>query len=142
MRRVLLLLVVAAAVLALAGGTVLSAPVGCGGGDCVGTRGADTITGSSGLDRIAGMEGNDTINGGMGPDDIYGDEGNDTISHSDASVFLAEATIFGDEGNDTIDVRDGGGQDSVDCGPGKKDKVTFDQGIDIIRKNCEIKKTQ
>ena len=48
--------------------------------------------------------------------------------------------ILADDGNDLIDVQEGvGGSDTVFCGPGTKDKVFFDQGSDIIAKNCEIK---
>ncbi|HLL39094.1 MAG TPA: hypothetical protein VK357_05425 [Rubrobacteraceae bacterium] len=143
MRRTVVLLVMVAAMLALAGGTALTDTVGCTGGDCVGTRGADTISGTSNIDRIAGMEGNDQIQGEGGSDQIYSDEGNDTIF--DDSGSLDFDTIYGDEGNDTILVAEGNGSpagDTVDCGPGKKDKVTFDRDIDTIAKNCEIKKPQ
>lgn len=61
MKRAVVLLVVVAAVLAMAGGVALALDKGCTGGDCVGTREADTLTGSTNVDRIVGMEGNDTI---------------------------------------------------------------------------------
>jgi hypothetical protein len=49
--------------------------------------------------------------------------------------------IYGDEGNDTIDVRDGDlGPDRVNCSPGRKDKVFFDEPEDTAARNCEIKK--
>jgi Ca2+-binding RTX toxin-like protein len=83
----------------------LTDTVGCGGGDCVGTRGADTITGSFLRDRIAAMEGNDVIEGDQDTDDIYGDEGNDTITG--AADAGDNDTIFGDQGNDNINVREG-----------------------------------
>ena len=68
-------MVAVAVVLTIAGGVVLAAPVGCTGVDCIGTREADTITGSDSFDRIAGMEGNDIISGRHGGDQIFGDEG-------------------------------------------------------------------
>ncbi len=84
MRRAVLLVVVAlvvvaAAVLALAGGVVLAESKTCVTFDCVGTRGADTLTGRDAPDLIAGMEGNDQIDGRGSSDTLYDDEGNDTI---------------------------------------------------------------
>lgn len=121
MRRALLLLVVAAALLAVVAGAVLAEAKTCTPGDCVGTRGADTLTGtgnSFSINRIAGLEGNDTITG-------------DDTSH----------TIYGDEDNDTIDVEENNfGADTVNCGPGTKDKVFFDKGLDTVSRNCEIRK--
>src|SRR5215218_8489315 len=140
MRRVLLLLVVAAAVLALAAGLVLAETFSCT-GPCVGTREADMMTGSATLDRIAGMEGNDTITGGAGDDQMYGDEGGDTIM--DNSNTEDNDAVFADEGNDTINVREGegvAGADTVFCGPGKKDKVFFDENMDFLHKGCEIRR--
>jgi Ca2+-binding RTX toxin-like protein len=137
MRRVVLLLVVAAAVLAMAGG-VVSAALVCA-GDCVGTRQDDTLTGSTNPDRIAGMEGRDTIDGGAQNDEIYGDEGNDTIK--DVLNAADNDFIYGDEGNDTINVQENDvGIDTVNCGPGTKDKVFFDTNFDTINQNCEIRR--
>jgi len=126
-RPAILLLVVAAAVLAIASGVALAVNKPCNGAsgssgtltpDCVGTREADTLTAGDVNDHnIAGMEGNDIITGGEAHDDIYGDEG-----------------------NDTIDEREGtNGEDTVNCGSGKKDRLFFDQGIDTVAKNCEIR---
>ena len=117
------LLVVAAALMALTGGVVLALPPqeDCAATECVGTRGDDLLNGTFGNDQIAGMEGNDLIYGSGGGDYIYGDEGNDTIYV--AEVVLAES------------------YDTVNCGPGNKEKVFFDS-FDIIAKNCEIRKPQ
>ena len=30
--------------------------------------------------------------------------------------------------------------DTVNCGPGTKDRVCFDKGVDTIHKSCEIRK--
>ena len=87
--------------------------------DCVDTRGADTMTGrDNASDRIAGMEGDYQIDGGGGSDTLYGDEGNGTIR----------------DDSDALDV------DTVNCGPGTKDRVFFDKGVDTIHKSCEIRK--
>jgi hypothetical protein len=55
MKRTVLLLV--AAVLAMSGGMALALSKNCLAGDCIGTREADTLTGSDNADQMAGMEG-------------------------------------------------------------------------------------
>ena len=148
MRRVALLLVIAATVLAVAGGAAFAVnrtclgAVGAGGTlapDCVGTRAADTLTaGDDNSHNIVGMEGNDIITGGGFHDNIYGDEGNDSITDNEDTPDLD--FIWGDEGNDIIRVREGNGVgDTVNCGSGAKDKVFFDRDVDTIRSNCEIR---
>jgi Ca2+-binding RTX toxin-like protein len=124
MRRAVLLLVVAAAVLALAGGMVWAEDKICTGtgGDCVGTREADNVSGSNSSDRVALLEGNDSI--------------------TQPPVFNDNDTMYGDEGNDTINVEDAAGPDTVNCGPGKRDKVFFNEDEDTISRNCEIKNPQ
>ncbi len=138
-----------AAALVVAAGAVVAADSTCIGGACVGTRGADTITGSSGDDLIAGMEGNDVIDLGLGQDTVYGDEGNDTVIDTSAPTsgfVVARDDVYGDEGNDTINVREPssgdprGHADEVHCGPGKKDKVIYNASRDVIAKDCEIKR--
>lgn len=138
----------AATVLAIAGGVALAVNKTCLGAtgpsgsltpDCVGTRGADTLTAGDDNDHnIAGMEGNDIITGGGFHDKIYGDEGDDTITDDEDTLDLD--FIYGDEGNDRINVQDGqNGMDTVNCGSGTKDRVFFDRGIDTISRNCEIR---
>jgi hypothetical protein len=51
---------------------------------------------------------------------------------------LKEGRIFGDEGNDLINVDDGDGNGTVNCVPGRKDKVFFDEN-DTVPANCEIR---
>jgi len=140
-----LLVIAALLLLALGSRVVLAAGITCTGGDCLGTRDADQVTGSTGRDRIAGMEGGDTITepaGGVGDNhQIFGDEGNDVIT--DKLGGIDNDDIFGDEGNDTIDVDEQGtlddiATDTVDCGPGNKDKVFADSGDTLT--HCEIKK--
>jgi Ca2+-binding RTX toxin-like protein len=48
----------------------------------VGTRGNDTIYGSSAVNSINGFEGNDTIFGSAGDDNLSGGNGTDTISYA------------------------------------------------------------
>ena len=122
---VVALLVVAIALL-LAGGVVLAKSITCTGGPCIGTKRADTITGSGGADTIKGLAGGDTIDGGNGNDTINGGGGNDTIT--DIGVVPDVDIITGGKGNDIIDVREGDlndEQDKVDCGPGT-DTIFFD----------------
>jgi Ca2+-binding RTX toxin-like protein len=149
MRRAVLLLVITAAVLAVAGGVALAVNKICFGAsgssgtltpDCVGTREADTLTAvDDNHHNITGMEGNDIITGGEDSDNIYGDEGNDTIDDFEGNIPDLDR-VYGDEGNDTIDVQEAtNGEDTVNCGPGKKDRVFFDQGTDTISRTCEIR---
>ena len=58
---------------------------------------ADTITGTSGNDKLAGTADNETITGLAGNDVIAAGSGNDTVSGDDGSDRLR-----GGEGNDTI----------------------------------------
>src|SRR5215211_6031758 len=99
MRRVLLLLVVVAVVLAVAAGMAWAVSITCPtSGDCIGSREADTLTGGSGFQRIAGLEDSDIISGGGLSDEIHGDEANDTIEDGSATEFDADL-IYGDEAN-------------------------------------------
>jgi Ca2+-binding RTX toxin-like protein len=142
----LAMLAITALLLGLGAGVVLVATTTCTGGDCLGTREADQITGSTSRDRIAGMEADDTITepGSSGDSDqIFGDEGNDIITDNFSGTDTDFDVIYGDEGNDTIDVDELGtdesaGADTVDCGPGKKDKVFADSNDTLT--HCEIKK--
>ncbi|VVP60917.1 hypothetical protein PS880_06223 [Pseudomonas fluorescens] len=67
-----------------------------------GTAGNDTLTGSSGGDRLYGYAGNDTLSGGGGGDLLRGGSGNDTLN--------------GDAGNDLL--IGGAGQDTLNGGTG------------------------
>jgi Ca2+-binding RTX toxin-like protein len=123
--------------LLLAGGVVLAKTIECTGGPCVGTKRADTFTGSGVADQITGRSGNDLIDSGEGDDEVHGGGGNDQISDN---VLVSDVdTIFGGKGNDIIDVREGaaGGDnpDFVDCGPGTD--TVFADPTDT-RLNCEI----
>jgi len=135
-RNVILTLLVMTA-LVLASGAVLAKTIECGGGPCVGTKRADTMTASSPADQITGRGGNDLIDSSLGDDEVRGGGGDDTIIDN---IPLSDVdTIFGGKGNDEIDVREGaaGGDnpDFVDCGPGID--VVFADPTDT-RLNCEF----
>jgi hypothetical protein len=55
--------------------------------------------------------------------------------------------VYGDEGNDTINVLSPGPSgpgegDEVRCGPGKRDRVFYDRGLDAVARDCEIKRPE
>jgi Ca2+-binding RTX toxin-like protein len=138
MKRITILaLAVVTVGLLLAGGAVLAKDIECTGGPCVGTKRADTFTGSGVADQITGRAGNDVIFSGEGDDEVRGGRGADELVDNDP--FRDVDTILGGKGNDIIDVREGtaGGDnpDVVDCGPGT-DTVFVDPTD--TRLNCEI----
>ena len=147
MRRWVVLLVVVAAVALSGGGATLALTKTCGGGDCVGTDDADTITGSPNADTIAALGGDDRITepvGGVANDAIWGGLGKDRISDIEGGAYDHDR-IRGEASNDVIDVDEPGfagddpnGKDYVHCGPGKKDQVFADAIDDLV--GCEIKK--
>lgn len=75
-----------------------------------------------------GDRGSDRLTGGEGSDTIVGRDGNDTIDLRDATGSTAgsEEVAFGLAGNDTIYAADGNA-DTIYCGAGKRDSVTYDQ---------------
>jgi hypothetical protein len=117
-----------------------------GGALCEGTTKADQITGSpysetiyayagndivdgqAGDDFIFGDRGSDKLTGGEGSDYVVGGDGNDTIDLTDStgSTDGSEEIAFGFSGNDTIYAADGNA-DTIQCGAGKSDSVTYDQ---------------
>jgi Ca2+-binding RTX toxin-like protein len=133
-RNVILALIVVTALL-LAGGAVLAKDVFCTGGECVGTKRADTIADSTGNDQIRAGAGGDDINGNGGGDVIRGGLGNDTIDVS--GLDSQRDTIFGGKGDDLIGVDENNSADKVDCGAGN-DTVFFEKGVDTVT-NCETK---
>jgi predicted acyl esterase len=88
-----------------------------------GTKRNDRLQGTAGGDRLRGRKGNDRIAGKDGDDCLSGGRGKDRV--------------FGGNGDDKVKVRDGE-RDRVDCGKGKKDRVTADR-MDKLR-GCEEKK--
>jgi len=157
MGALMLALAAGAALTQLAAGAVLAQapPLICpsGGGLCVGTPEADTISGNDNAQQIFAVEGNDFVDGWGGNDLIYGNEDADTLRGAeqsdvlhgntgddsiDASTFdTAGSTdrIFGGAGNDTIQAEDGN-VDSIDCGAGLLDQAFRDPGDTVT--GCEL----
>jgi hypothetical protein len=98
------------------------------GGECAG--GAGCAFSDSSDDYVHGGEGGDEIFGGYargGVDRLYGERGNDDISASQR-----------------LGIRQGGEgfvvtKEIIDCGPGSRDEVWFDRGVDVVKNNCERK---
>lgn len=119
MRRITLVMLVGALVLAMAAGAAMAANIRCDTDPCVGTNQKD---------RIFEQEGNgvdDTIRGrGMG----------DVINAAD---FAADTdNVFGGTGNDRVRTDDGDPLDFVSCGAGNRDIAVVDRRDEAAR-NCE-----
>ena len=70
-----------------------------------------------------GGEGDDQLVGGFaqgGVDEVYGGDGND---------YLSGAQRGADRGYEVT-------KEILDCGPGQ-DQVQFDEGLDVVKANCE-----
>ncbi|HEX8743165.1 MAG TPA: Calx-beta domain-containing protein [Thermoleophilaceae bacterium] len=94
-----------------------------------GEDGSDRLAGSEGADTVSGGNGNDTISGGNGNDRLGGGAGNDKINGGQGLN-----TYSGGAGNDNV-IAANGRRETIDCGPGKRDKVRADR-TDTVR-NCE-----
>ncbi|NDH65054.1 MAG: calcium-binding protein [Microbacteriaceae bacterium] len=95
--------------------------------DCtiVGTKKADTLSGTNGPDVICAGAGSDTIYGMGGDDIIRAGSGNDIIL-----AGAGKDTVFGESGNDNIAGSDGA--DQISGGDGK-DRITGGGGQDLIQ---------
>jgi hypothetical protein len=80
------------------------------------------IAGAAGANTLDGTPLSDVIRGGAGNDNVSGRAGRDRISAG--------------AGNDRVSARDNV-RDTVDCGSGRRDKVTADR-IDSVKSNCEL----
>jgi hypothetical protein len=89
-----------------------------------GTNGNDTISGTSGGDRISGLDGNDTLSGAAGNDCLFGQNGNDNLSGGTGNDQLS-----GRNGNDKLS--GGSGKDRLAGGAGK-DKLSGGLGNDTL----------
>jgi Ca2+-binding RTX toxin-like protein len=122
MRKMVLLLAVVGAMVALTAGAALAVTEDAGSGNdtVVGTNGPDKLYGGSGNDWVYGLGGADRVGGGSGNDPaLSGGPGRDSIS--------------GGSGNDTVYAADGY-VDRIECGSGY-DWVQRDY-FDIVR-GCE-----
>ena len=123
--------------------------------------GADTLTGTDGINFIQGNGGNDSIYGGGGDDELWGNNGNDLLEgglgndtllgHAGDDTLRGEAgndILDGDLGNNTLeggaghdqlrsltgnDILDGGdGNDTLDAGAGD-DTLSGGAGLDDLK---------
>ena len=112
---------------------------------------------SPGATANSGRDGNDRLYGGGGRDMLYGFGGSDTlVGGGNADYIFAEEFrtrmgrpyvarsenpgmdfVRGGSGGDHIQSVDGR-MDVIDCGGGK-DAVWFDEGLDIVSPNCELR---
>jgi hypothetical protein len=77
-----------------------------------------------------GYPADDYVHGGMGDDEMWGHQATGGVDR-----------FYGEDGNDWIVVSQGerpAVKAIVDCGPGF-DEVRFDEGVDVVRDNCETK---
>lgn len=144
-RSVLVLAIVGAVVVAVAG-AALAQSISCpGGGACGGTARNDTMRGGTGDDRMVGGGGDDRMFGGSGQDMVKGKRDSDTIEGGEDDDKVkggsGRDTVKGGPGDDIV--RGGthgktndGARDVLDCGGGT-DTVYFVDGRDSVR-NCEL----
>ena len=123
-----------------------------------GTRGDDTLTGTEGRDWLFGFRGNDTLNGLGGSDFLFGGADNDTVNGDDGVDYgwggsgndtvnggnhadwlyagRGADSVNGGDGNDHLfAAADDGQHDSLDCGPGERDRALIRPGDTAV--NCE-----
>jgi Ca2+-binding RTX toxin-like protein len=93
---------------------------GAGNDKLYGAGGADVLTGGPGRDVLSGGTGRDRLSGGAGSDKLVGGPGRNRYNAGG--------------GNDTINAANGV-KDRIDCGAGRKDRVTADRK-DVLR-HCE-----
>ena len=148
-RRLVLFLAIMATVLLVAAGAALAATLACNGGRCTGSNNADTLYGSprhdaiyslKGADLVRGNAGDDLLNGDGGWDRLVGGMGDDTVNGSDGEDIVAGNSghdwLNGGTGNDRIEAVDGM-RDKISCGPGARDRLIFDKGLDRFA-GCEF----
>ena len=145
MRRSAFLVAFTLAATLLIAGVAFGVTRTCGGGECRGTNGTDTLHGSNMGETIYGLSGNDKIygageadvlKGGYGMDFVKDGGGNNAIKGGlDPDVIRGrpwdQAILAGAVGQDND-----GASDDVDCGGGTY-TVYFTPGQDAIR-NCEV----
>jgi Ca2+-binding RTX toxin-like protein len=109
-----------------------------GNDDLNGDADNDTLNGGDGNDSFDGGDGNDTVNGGLGNDEMWGElvnsPGNDELfgeAGNDKISATQDVTASGGPGNDVIVANDRF-QGDVDCGPGNRDIVYFDEDLDSV----------
>jgi hypothetical protein len=93
----------------------------------------DDLNGDSGNDLLDGGYGADTLSGGPGADRLDG--GVEAIE--DAFYTGRDDILIGGPGNDRLDAWGADRDHTINCGPGKKDKVIVDRRLDPKPRGCE-----
>ncbi|HET7478272.1 MAG TPA: hypothetical protein VFJ72_02025 [Rubrobacteraceae bacterium] len=132
-----ILLLVMGLMLALGAGVALagvgSVFVGTSQNDrLLGTRGDDNINALQGDDFVNARGGDDVVDGGANHDRLQGWTGNDRLIGG-----TGQDVLLGGFGNDIIDARDNGGQDDINCGPGRDTLLADAADRDIALTSCE-----
>ena len=126
MRLAALALTAAVALLLFSASVAFAAKAGCvHDRPCFGSSAGDRIMGTNGEDRIMARSGRDYVDARGGSDVVHGESG------SDGDEYAAGGLL------DHIQSVDGR-MDVIDCGGGK-DAVWFDEGLDIVSPNCELR---
>jgi Ca2+-binding RTX toxin-like protein len=97
--------------------------------------GNDTLLGSDGNDTLYGAGGKDSLKGGKGNDKLFGGRGNDKLDGG-----KGVNTYKGGAGDDSVNARNGA-RETIDCGPGKKDRATVDKR-DRVKKCEKVKRAK
>jgi Ca2+-binding RTX toxin-like protein len=155
MRRISLVVVMVAVMVALFAGVAMAAvKFGTDGQDfLMGTNEQDVLYGKGGIDFLDGRGGNDVLYGGDASDEVISFPGDDVLYGGSGNDFLIEGKgnniLFGGSGNDffqatAIDPDRPGSEkrtpkkrDLIFCGSGR-DTVVVDPGrIDFVASDCE-----
>jgi hypothetical protein len=105
-------------------------------GDNPQPEGDDTLT--DGDDELIGYRGPDTLLGLGGSDTLRGGRGDDLIEETEESENPGKDTVRGSRGQDFIGALDGF-KDTIFCGRGDQDEVFFEEGLDVVADNCELR---
>ncbi|HYH58408.1 MAG TPA: FG-GAP-like repeat-containing protein [Thermoleophilaceae bacterium] len=107
----------------------------------LGGGGNDKLYGAGGKDALLGGKGNDKLIGGAGNDKLKGEAGKDTLTGGAGNDRLTggggKNKYKAGPGNDTVKAKNKK-KETVNCGPGKKDKATVDKNDKT--KGCETVK--
>jgi Ca2+-binding RTX toxin-like protein len=97
-------------------------------------------TSTDGNDHIGAGRTSDELYGYGGSDKLLGRSGGDFLFAEESSKNKGVDVVRGHQGNDFILARDGV-KDTIGCGMGQHDTVSFDNGgIDTVADNCERKR--
>ena len=151
MRRAIILLTAMGLALVVASGVAWAAVIQCQANrQCTGTAGPDSMYGSAGNDTMFALPGNDHLVGKAGADNLNGQDGADLVVAGPGNDWAKGGdqndTVRGDKGNDSLTGGSGhdviqavdGMRDLIYCGPGSRDRVFYDRGLDHFR-GCEFR---